>query len=153
VLAERLQLDDLLEQRERPLSLSLGEMTIDGLARALLSGDNSGQLREQMEELCSDTRGRLLAMTTSRLRAMQAAAEAKTQIREYWRENIVRHMRDAKEGFSREPTNQPLSLSLSPRSASSARPAPRRAAAGPSDDAAPAKKKRGRPAKKKRARR
>jgi hypothetical protein len=67
-LAERVQLDDLLEQRVAELE----KMSGDELAQALLLGSNSGTLpavlREQMEELRPDTRDRLLAMSTSRLR-------------------------------------------------------------------------------------
>jgi hypothetical protein len=90
VLAEQLQLDDLLEQRMKELEV----MPADGLAQALLLGASGGQptaaMHEQMEELHPVTRNRLLAMTTSRLRdasrrelaAKSAAAAAATAAEE-----------------------------------------------------------------------
>ncbi|KAG1665240.1 hypothetical protein FOA52_011428 [Chlamydomonas sp. UWO 241] len=75
MLAERLQLDDMLQQRVK----ELGEMPSDKLSRALLVGANSGQLpatlRNAMEDLRSDTRGHLLAIATSRMCIAETAGE------------------------------------------------------------------------------
>ncbi|KAG1653706.1 hypothetical protein FOA52_007934 [Chlamydomonas sp. UWO 241] len=80
LLAERLQLDSLLEQCVK----ELGETPADGLARALLAGAGNGQvpavLREQVKKLRDDANN-LLAMTTSRLCAVERElAAAKAQL-------------------------------------------------------------------------
>jgi hypothetical protein len=65
IMAERVQLDDLLQH----LVKELCQMSGEGLAQALIKPDDtSATLREQADELCSDTRNRLLALITSRLR-------------------------------------------------------------------------------------